>query len=205
MATITGVNWKSLSLWLLAIVCLFFSVNCSFGQGTAFQYQGQLNNSGTAANGNFDFEFMVYSASNGVPMSGTLTNFNVGVTNGLFMTTLDFGPGIFTGPTLWLDIGVETNGGKGTNFTTLSPLQPILPVPYAIFANSASNLVGVLPASQLSGTLPASAFTGYTNTVAFTNSGNTFSGAFSGNGSGITNVNVTNLTGVLADSQLPSN
>lgn len=179
-------------------------IHSSFAQGTAFLYQGQLGSGGGAANGSYNFEFTVYNAvTNGQAVSGTLTNSAVTVSNGLFTTTLDFGTNVFTGPSLWLGIGVCTNGSN--TFTLLWPRQPILPTPYAIFANSASNLVGVLPASQLTGTLPASAFSGYTNTVAFTNSGNTFSGAFSGNGGGITNVNVTNLTGVLADSQLPSN
>jgi hypothetical protein len=93
----------------------------------------------------------------------------------------------------------------------------LLPAPYAIFANGASNLLGTLPAAQLAGTLPASAFAGYTNTVAFTNGGNqfagtfngtfggTFNGTFFGNGGGVTNVSVSHLTGVLADNQLPAN
>jgi hypothetical protein len=182
----------------------FFLLPSSFAQGTAFLYQGQLGNSGAPANGSYDFQFTVYNAvTNGQAVSGTLTNTAVAVSNGLFTVTLDFGPGIFTGPNLWLGIGVRTN--NTTTFMFLFPRQPILPTPYAIFANSASNLVGVLQSTQLSGTLPASVFTGYTNTVAFTNGANLFSGSFSGNGGGVTNVNVSNLTGILADAQLPAN
>lgn len=169
-------------------------------------YQGQLGSSGSPANGDYNFKFTLYPAAqtNGVsPASGSLTNDDVAVSNGLFTTTLDFGPGIFTGQSLWLQIGVCTNGAA--NFTILSPLQPVLPAPYAIFANSAGNLIGELPASQLSGTLPASAFAGYTNTVALTNGANLFAGSFSGNGNAVTNVSVTNLVGILADSQLPNN
>lgn len=191
----SGVNRKTVYLGLITGVLSFLIAHSSSAQGTAFQYQGQLSNGGAAANGNFDFQFTLYNAvTNGTAESGTLTNFDVGVTNGLFTTTLDFGPGVFTGPNLWLDIGVRTNGG--TNFTMLSPLQPVLPVPYAIFATSASNLVGVLSAS---------AFAGFTNAVSLTNGANLFSGTFSGNGGQVTNVNVTTLTGVLADSQLPAN
>ena len=65
---------------------------------------------------------------------------------------IDFGPGVFTGATNWLQIGVETNGVS--SFTTLTPRQELTPVPYAIMANSASNLLGTLPAAQLSGTVP---------------------------------------------------
>ncbi|MGH8023284.1 MAG: hypothetical protein ACRED1_06870, partial [Limisphaerales bacterium] len=181
-----------------------FTARPVLAQGTAFLYQGQLDSGGGPASGAFNFTFILYTAqTNGTPASGSLTNFDVAVTDGLFETTLDFGPGIFTGPKLWLQIGVCTNGT--TNFTLLYPRQPVLPAPYAIFANSASNLVGDVAASQLAGTLPASAFTGYTNTVALTNGANLFAGAFTGNGADVTNVNVTNLTGVLADSQLPTN
>ena len=65
---------------------------------------------------------------------------------------IDFGPGVFTGATNWLEIGVETNGAS--SFTTLTPRQQLTPTPYAIFAESASNLLGMLPAVQLSGTVP---------------------------------------------------
>lgn len=199
-----GVNRKGHYPWrVVACVFLFFTAVSAFSQGSAFTYQGQLSTSGAAASGNYDLKFTVYNApTNGTAVSGFVTNFDVPVNNGLFTTTIDFGAGVFTGPNLWLEIGVRTNGG--TDFSILSPRQPVLPVPYAIFANSASNLVGVLPASQLSGTLPASAFQGYTNTVALTNGANLFAGAFSGNGAAVTNVEVTHLTGVLAASQLPN-
>jgi hypothetical protein len=188
------VNRKYLYPLLVAVFSSF--LNFSFGQGTAFFYQGQLSSGGAAANGtNYDFAFTVYSASNsGIVLGGPVTNDDVTVSNGLFTTTIDFGPNVFTGQSLWLAIAVSTNGN---NFTALSPLQPILPTPYAIFAESASNLVGVLPSNLLAG--------GYTNAVALTNGANLFTGTFGGNGGALTNVNVVNLTGVLADNQLPTN
>lgn len=190
-----GVNRKTLYIGLVTGILSFLIVQSSFGQGTAFQYQGQLSNGGAPASGDYDLQFTLYNAAtNGSAVSQTVTNYNVPVNNGLFTVTLDFGEGEFTGVSLWLDIGVRTNGGG--NFTMLSPLQPVLATPYAIFANSASNLVGVLTGS---------AFTGFTNSVSLTNGANLFAGTFSGNGSAVTNVSVTNLTGVLADSQLPSN
>lgn len=189
---------------ILAGIGLLLVGYSGLAQGTAFSYQGQLGSGGNAASGNYDFQFTVFDAvTNGLAVSGSLTNSNVVVNNGLFTTTVDFGTNIFTGPNLWLGIEVRTNG-TGV-FTPLWPRQPVRAAPYAIFANSASNLVGVVSASQLSGTLPASAFTGYTNTVALTNGGNLFAGTFTGNGGAVTNVNVANLTGVLADSQLPVN
>lgn len=191
-----GVNQKSLYLSFVTAVLSFFISHSGLAQGTAFFYQGQLNNNGAAANGSYNFQFQVFNAvTNGSAVSGSLTNFNVAVNNGLFTVTLDFGPGIFTGNNVWLGIGVCTN--NTTTFTPLWPRQPVLPIPYAIFATSASNLVGTLPSSAFSG--------GYTNSVALTNGANLFTGSFSGNGGSVTNVNVTNLTGVLADSQLPIN
>ncbi len=203
---------------LAAIIISAFSLlPFAFAQGTAFTYQGQLNETGNPANGNYDFQFAVYDSSGGgTRIAGPLTNSAVAVSNGLFTVTLDFGPGVFAGNPRFLDIGVRP-GGSANAFTILSPRQPLTPAPYSIFANTASNLSGTLPAGQLEGTLPASAFAGYTNTVALTNGGNLFSGSFSGsfvgafngafigNGGNVTNVNVTHLTGVLADNQLPSN
>jgi hypothetical protein len=75
------------------------------------------------------------------------------VSNGLFVTAMDFGAENFTGAPQWLEINVATNG-SGT-FTTLWPRQLLTSTPYAIRSFSASNLVGVLPAAQLVGTIAA--------------------------------------------------
>ena len=138
------------------------------------------------------------------------------VSNGLFMVNLDFGSGIFTGPARWLDMGVRTNGNTNA-FTILTPRQLLTPAPYAIFANSASNLVGSLAATQLNGTLPQSAFAGYTNTSGVDQrrqffwrliwgTSRFFNGTFVGNGGGLTNLNASNLAGgTVADARLSSN
>jgi hypothetical protein len=195
---------------LFCVLTMLCAVQTLCAQGTAFTYQGRLNDGGSPATGNYDLRFQIYDAlTNGNIVSLPLTNSATTVNNGLFTTVLDFGPGIFTGPNRWLDISVRTNGTPGA-FTLLSPRQPVLPAPYAIFANTASNLLGTLAAAQLSGTLPASAFTGYTNTVALTNSANlfsgTFNGTFSGNGANLVNLNASQLTGgTVADARLSTN
>src|SRR5208282_678800 len=71
------------------------------------------------------------------------------VTNGLFTVLIGFGPGVFTGANYWLQIGVESNGIS--SFTTLTPRQELTPTPYAIFANTSSNLSGTVSAAQLNG------------------------------------------------------
>jgi len=211
-------DMKRLLFGLAIVVISSFCLPASaFAQGTAFTYQGRLNDGGAPAGGSYDLQFTIYDSTNspGTIVAGPITNSATAVSNGLFTVTLDFG-GVFNGAARYLDIGVRTNGSAST-FTILSPRQLLTPTPYAIFATSASNLSGTLPASQLMGTLPASAFAGYTNTVALTNAGNLFSGSFngnfggafngsfSGNGGSVTNLGVTNLIGVLADNQLPAN
>src|SRR5438309_1708639 len=107
-----------------------------FAQGTAFNYQGRLNDGPNAANGTYDLRFKLWDdATGGNAWGPAITNYDVGLTNGLFSLTLDFGNGIFTGGPRWMETGVRTNGV--VVFTTLTPRQPILPVPYAIFAGSA--------------------------------------------------------------------
>ncbi len=185
------------------IICQLFCLLLALGaaetmraQGTAFMYQGQLNDGGGPATGTYDFSFSLYFTNQTGSLAALpLTNAAVPVSGGLFTTTLDFGPGIFRGSNYWLQIAVHTNGA--TAFVNLVPRQPLLPVPYAIFANSASNLLG---------TLPASAFVGYTNTVALTNNGNFFGGTFSGNGTNLVNLNASQLTGgTVADARLSTN
>ncbi len=214
-----AVNNKIFGRWLSAFFILAAALNLS-AQGTAFMYQGRLNDNGSPANGAYDLRFALYdAATNGNAISGPQTNFAVAVTVGLFTTNLDFGP-VFTGTNYWLGIGVRTNGSLGA-FTLLWPRQPLLPAPYAIFANTASNVLGTLSASQLtSGTLADARLTTnvsqlnrsqiFTGTNNFTNGANsfsgTFSGTFSGNGLLLTNLNATLLsTGTVADARLTTN
>jgi hypothetical protein len=124
-----------------------------FAQGSAFTYQGRLNDGGQPARGTYDFRFRLVADESGATAKGGSADevlaSGVAVSNGTFTATLDFGAGAFCGSALWLEIGVRTNGSD--NYTTLAPLQAITPAPYAIMASSASNLLGTLPISQLSG------------------------------------------------------
>jgi hypothetical protein len=176
---------------------LLISIKPVFAQGTAFTYQGQLTSGGSPANGNYDFTFALFNTNNtsGGQVGGTITQTNLGVTNGLFSTTLDFGA-VFAGDATWLAIEVRTNGGS--TFTALNPLQPLTPTPYAIYASGAgsaasanavagSNIVGTVPLAQL----PAGLVTN-------TETGVALSGTFSGNGANVTNVNAVSLNGLKA-------
>ena len=112
----------------------------AFAQGTAFTYQGRLNNGGSLANGSFDLKFSIYDTNQPINnlLAGPVTNAATLVSNGLFVATLDFGAGLFTGPARWLEIGVRTNG-SASSFSVLNPRQQITPTPMAIFASTAAN------------------------------------------------------------------
>jgi len=132
---------KGISCLLFLVVAGLLTTETVQAQGTAFTYQGRLNNGGNAASGSYDLTFTLYTTnSGGSAFAGPLTNNAVGITNGLFTVALDFGSGVFNGDPRWLEIGVRTNGNG--SFATLSPRQPLLPAPYAIFANTASQLTG---------------------------------------------------------------
>ena len=111
-------------------------------QGTAFTYQGRLNNSTNPAAGKFDLSFALYDAATAGTQQGLLlTNAATFFTNGLFTVTLDFG-NQFPGAARWLEIGVRSNG-VATAFTTLAPRQPLTPAPYATYATYAASAGGL--------------------------------------------------------------
>jgi hypothetical protein len=122
-----------------AALLLLSTLNCPLStlhaQGTAFTYQGRLNDGANAANGSYDLRFALFdAASAGTQQGNLLTNSATAVSNGLFTVTLNFG-NQFPGAARWLDLGVRTNGG--TTFTALAPRQPLTPTPYAITASNA--------------------------------------------------------------------
>lgn len=215
-------GWRTPVIFLFAFALL--SPNLIFAQGTAFTYQGRLMANSNAVTGNYDLQFKLHPSATSTNQIGpALTNSPVGVTNGLFVTLLDFG-NVFDGASLYLEIGVRPTGST-SNFTILSPVQALTPTPYAVRAENAQNAAtytGAITDSQLStniaefttgggfsapvsfssasgnfnGTLSGT-FTGTsTGTFNGTTTG-TNNGTFIGNGAGITNVNVTNIVGVV--------
>jgi hypothetical protein len=113
---------------LLIGLALLAGVTLACVQGSAFTYQGRLNDTGGPATGRYHLRFTLYdTAVNGAVVAGPATNNAVDVTNGLFTLALDFGAGVFTGPDRWLDITVRTNGGSA--FVILAPRQKLTPTP----------------------------------------------------------------------------
>ncbi len=130
-------------LMLPALLAFLSTLNLQLStaraQGTAFTYQGRLQNNGAPATGIYDLRFTIYDSTNvpGNLIAGPVTNSAVSVTNGLFTTAVDFG-NVFNGASNWLQIAVSTNGANA--FSTLLPRQQLTPVPYAEFASSVSGL-----------------------------------------------------------------
>jgi hypothetical protein len=198
---------------LLLLSTLSYPLSTASAQGTAFTYQGRLNDAGSQTSGSYDLTFALYDAAGGgSPQGVTLTNTATLVSNGLFTVTLEFG-NQFPGADRWLEIGVRTNGGGA--FSILTPRQPLTATPYAVRAASAAtaatassvnaaNISGIIPVAQL----PA-------NVITNGASGVNFSGTFSGNGAGVTNVDLrtvnslgalsyrTNFTGIFTLASSP--
>ena len=153
--------------WLLLLVpglSILGSLH-AFAQGTAFTYSGRLWDHGAPANGAYDLSFTAYDSSTGGNLvSGPVTQAPVAVSNGVFTVIIDLGDGTFTGPMIWLEIGVRANGDTKA-YVVLSPRQELTPTPYAIYseqsgwaayspkAGTANSLInGVVSASQLNTT-----------------------------------------------------
>ena len=136
---------QCLALALPVLLTLNFQPSAARAQGTAFTYQGELQNNGGPASGTYQLAFTLFASSTGgAAVAGPVTNSAVGVTNGLFTVTIDFGAAVWNGAINWLQIGVASNGVG--SFTTLVPRQEVTPAPYAI---TAVNFSGVLSENQL--------------------------------------------------------
>ena len=121
---------------ILAFVALVPAAAGELPLGTAFTYQGQLVNGGTAQNGPCDFRFKLFNAATaGSQVGSTQTLTGVSVSNGLFTVSIDFGAQ-FVGFARWLETSVTCPSGG--SFTTLTPRQRMSPAPNAIYAENAS-------------------------------------------------------------------
>src|SRR5437879_1002739 len=71
------------SAGLLVVIALAISLNAStaFAQTTSFTYQGRLTDGGTAANGNYDLQFVLFDSLSGGTQVGSQTINTVAVSN----------------------------------------------------------------------------------------------------------------------------
>jgi hypothetical protein len=186
-------NMNRFRIAILALVALAAHTGAQ-AQGTAFTYQGHLTEAQSPATGLYEFEFRIFnSLSAGAQVGSTVLSGPLAVTNGLFTAVIDAGAGVFDGSDRWLGISVRPQGGG--SFALLSPRQPLNAAPMAHYAAraAAGGLTGTLPGAALAGT--------YSSPVSLTNSGNTLGG----NGSRLTQLNATNLSGLVQNANLPTN
>jgi hypothetical protein len=95
----------------------------------SFTYQGYLADGAAPANGSYDFQAKVWSAtSGGVQVGGTSTSTSVSVSNGLFNLYVCLSGDVFTGPNRYLEVSAKLH--TAVSYTTL-PRQRIYPAPYA--------------------------------------------------------------------------
>ena len=127
---------KDVRLMMVMFMLIFSTAVWAAPMGTAFTYQGRLLDDNIAADGVYDMQFALYDDPNalvGIQIGSTIFLDDVEVADGYFIADLDFGSGAFTGDARWLQIAVRP-GSLIKDFTTLSPLQPLTPSPYAIFS-----------------------------------------------------------------------
>ena len=114
-----------LTLRTLALGAILLSILnpqlSTFAQGTAFTYQGVLNDEGAPASGTYDLQFSLFALpAGGAPIGLLLSTNDLAISNGLFAVTLDFGAGLFTGAARWLEIRVRPGDSSGA-FTNVAP------------------------------------------------------------------------------------
>ncbi len=160
---------RSLRLFAVAIIVFAFC-SSAFAQSTDFSYQGNLTNTGSPANGQFDFEFALFESQLGGPQVGsTLNRTGITVTNGIFSVNLDFGSS-FPGAERWLEIRIRTTGGGP--YTTLAPRQRVASSPYSIkslaadTAATATNAINATTATNAQNATTATTAVSFTGPVA---------------------------------------
>ncbi len=186
----------------MAALALLHCAPRAAGQGTAFTYQGGLNEGSAPANGSYDFVFSLYNdPAAGSQIGVGKTNLALPVSDGLFTTTLDFTGAPWNGQALWLQVLVRTNGSGA--FSVLTPRQAFTSTPYAIqslnattaasaSSVAATNLSGIIPVPTLpniplSGDVTGTQSATIVSTVGGQSATNIASGAIAANAASTTN------------------
>src|SRR5215831_1260953 len=134
----TSIDSKGLKL-ILFIAVQFVAIGIAEAQTTQFTYQGKLSDNGSAASGQYDFQFKLFDTAavgTGTQIGNTQTVASVQVSSGIFTVSLDFGTSSFPGADRYLEIAVRQSAMS--SYTTLSPRQPVTSNPYAVSSVAAS-------------------------------------------------------------------
>jgi hypothetical protein len=211
---------------LAVLLAAGLSTEVSAQVDSRFTYQGELKDAGNPVSGVYDLRFRLYNAQVGPAQVGPqVTVPGVAIVDGLFNAEVNFGPGVFTGAQLWVEIDSRPAGGGA--YVTLAPRQRLNATPfsaYALAANTASSATTATTATTANnalnlnsqppafytnatnlnaGTVPSARLTGaYSNALTLSNVGN----VFFGNGANLTGINATNISaGTLSDALLSAN
>ncbi|NUQ37467.1 MAG: hypothetical protein HUU23_06635 [Caldilineales bacterium] len=121
--------------------------------GTAFTYQGRLEQNGSPVSGACDFQFSLWdAATGGTQVGATETKTSVPLSAGYFNAALDFGPGSLFGPATfggearWLAISVRCPAGGGA-YAPLSGRAALTPAPYALSLRPGALIAGDMPSA----------------------------------------------------------
>ena len=127
-------------IFIVATSLMLASASRAADIGTAFTYQGSLENPpGTPMTGSCDFEFRLFSDSGGAAPVGIAQAVNgVTVSGGVFTVgppDIDFGDGAFNGEARWMKVSVCCpNPCAPGSLQALSPLVELAPAPYSLRA-----------------------------------------------------------------------
>ena len=142
--------WKFRMKLPLLLAIFLITTNALAGTpGSAFTYQGQLNQAGAPASGEFDFQFVLFDSDDfvsGTQLQDPVTIQNHPVNSGVFSVEIDFGADAFGGVDTWLEVRIRVGDSNGP-FTTLAPRKRITPVPLALHAISVE--AGAVGSEQL--------------------------------------------------------
>jgi len=156
------------TLTLLTILALVPAMALAAPLGTAFTYQGYLeDDNGFPASGPYDFQFRLFDAAVGGALVASFPASGISVEDGIFTVELDFGAGAFQGDERWLEIHVAN---QGEALQALTPRQALSATPYALYALNAPGGGGSnhwqLNGADLSNTNPGNVGIGVANPTA---------------------------------------
>jgi hypothetical protein len=144
------------AIMILALVMLIPA--SSSAQGSAFSFQGRLNDGTNPANGRYDLQFRLFDGiTGGNPVGPLVSRPNTTLINGVFSVTLDFGASAFANPgNVFIEISVRPNGSPNA-FTVLGPRQQLTTVPFSLRSANATNADSAANADLLGG-IPRTGF-----------------------------------------------
>lgn len=132
-------------LIMLILTLIVHSFTSAQVMGPGFNYQGEILDNGSPANGDYDIIINAFDTQiGGSPIAVSDIRFNIAITNGLLnIENIDFlSSGIYHGDLVWMEIGIKKSSDPFTSFETLTPRQSIGAVPNSIFSYRADYAVG---------------------------------------------------------------